>query len=122
MDSAIPTHSDLALIMSADIQLPPLDKDGHLVNYLDWTPEVACLLAARDQLELNDEHLKVLEGMREYYHRFEHAPATRPLIKFLMQTVSSDLTNAHLMALFNTGLVARTLARLAGLPKPANCL
>jgi len=39
-----------------------------------------------------------------------------------MQTVSSDLTNAHLMALFQTGLVARTLARLAGLPKPANCL
>ena len=103
-------------------ELPALDKDGHLVNHLDWTPEIARLLAARDQLVLGDEHLTVLEGMREYYRRFEHAPATRPLIKFLMQTISPELTNAHLMALFNTGLVARTLARLAGLPKPANCL
>jgi tRNA 2-thiouridine synthesizing protein E len=105
-----------------DQNLPALDKDGHLVNHLDWTPDVARLLAAREQLILSDEHLQVLQGMREYYRRFEHAPATRPLIKFLMQTVSADLTNAHLMALFNTGLVARTLARLAGLPKPANCL
>jgi len=103
-------------------KIPILDQDGHLVNHLDWTPDVARLLAARDQLVLGEEHFKVLEGMREYYRRFEHAPATRPLIKFLMQTVSSDLNNAHLMALFQTGLVARTLARLAGLPKPANCL
>ena len=103
-------------------KMPDLDKDGHLVNHLDWTPDIARLLAARDQLSLGDEHLKVLQGMREYYRRFEHAPATRPLIKFLIQTVSADLTNAHLMSLFNTGLVARTLARLAGLPKPANCL
>lgn len=106
----------------SNIQLPALDKDGHLVNHLDWTPDVARLLAARDQLILDDEHLKVLHGIREYYRRFEHAPATRPLIKFLMQTVSADLTNAHLMTLFNTGLVARTLARLAGVPKPSNCL
>ena len=105
-----------------DQNMPALDKEGHLINHLDWTPDVARLLAAREQLILSDEHFQVLEGMREYYRRFEHAPATRPLIKFLMQTVSADLTNAHLMALFNTGLVARTLARLAGLPKPANCL
>lgn len=106
----------------SEVQLPALDKDGHLVNHLEWTPAVARLLAARDQLHLSDEHLNVLQAMREYYRRFEHAPATRPLIKFLMQTVGHDCTNAHLMALFKTGLVARTLARLAGLPKPANCL
>lgn len=105
-----------------DIQMPALDKDGHLVNHQDWTPAIARLLAARDQLVLNDEHLRALNGMREYYYRFEHAPSTRPLIKFLMQTVSVDFTNAYLMAIFHTGLVARTLARLAGLPKPANCL
>jgi tRNA 2-thiouridine synthesizing protein E len=106
----------------SDIQMPALDPEGHLVNHQDWTPAIARLLAARDQLVLDDEHFTVLNGVRDYYRRFEHAPATRPLIKFLMQTVSADLTNAHLMALFNSGLVARTLARLAGLPKPANCL
>ncbi len=105
-----------------DTQMPALDKDGHLVNHQDWTPTVSQLLATRDQLTLNNDHFQVLYGIREFYRRFEHAPATRPLIKFLMQEVSVDFTNAYLMALFNTGLVARTLARLAGLPKPTNCL
>jgi len=103
-------------------ELPALDADGHLVNHLDWTPDVARLLAARDGLMLEAEQLLVLDAMREFYRRFEHAPATRPLIKFLQSTLGAEMSNAHLMALFNTGLVARTLARLAGLPKPANCL
>ncbi len=99
-----------------------LDADGHLIDYQEWTPEIAQLLASRDQLVLTEVHLQVLFAMRAFYARFEHAPATRPLIKFLLQTVGPEMTNAHLMALFNTGLVARTLARLSGLPKPANCL
>ncbi len=101
---------------------PPLDQDGHLVHHTDWTPTVAQWLADQSGLQLTDEHVQILMAMREFYQRFDHAPATRPLIKFLMQRIGSEMTNAHLMALFNTGLVARTLAKLAGLPKPANCL
>jgi tRNA 2-thiouridine synthesizing protein E len=103
-------------------ELPALDADGHLVNHLDWTAVVAQHLAARDGLTLETTHMQILDAMREFYRRFEHAPATRPLIKFLQLNLGPEMTNAHLMALFNTGLVARTLARLAGLPKPANCL
>ncbi|HFF4937178.1 TPA: sulfite reductase, partial [Acinetobacter baumannii] len=40
----------------------------------------------------------------------------------LMKTVSPDINNAVLQQKFNTGLVARHLSRLAGIPKPANCL
>ncbi|WP_407640777.1 TusE/DsrC/DsvC family sulfur relay protein [Aquirhabdus parva] len=104
------------------IEIPTVDSDGHLINHLEWTPEVAHLLAAHDDLVLTEVHLQVLFAMRIFYQRFEHAPATRPLIKFLLQSIGPEMTNAHLMALFNTGLVARTLARLSGLPKPANCL
>ncbi len=104
------------------IAMPEVDSDGHLINYLRWTPEVAQLLAAQDGLVLTEVHLQVLFAMRTFYQRFEHAPATRPLIKFLLQSIGPEMTNVHLMALFNTGLVARTLARLSGLPKPANCL
>jgi len=109
-------------ITSEPTTQPPLDQDGHLAQYSDWTPTVAQWLAEQYALQLTDEHLQVLMAMREFYQRFDHAPATRPLIKFLMQRLGSEMTNAHLMALFNTGLVARSLAKLAGLPKPANCL
>lgn len=98
------------------------DQDGHLQNYLQWTPEVAQLLAQKEGLTLTDHHLLVLNAVREFYNRFEYAPATRPLIKFLMKELGDHINNAQLMQDFQTGLVARTLARLAGLPKPANCL
>ncbi len=98
------------------------DQDGHLQNHLDWNPEIARLLAAKDGLSLDEQHLLVLSTVREFYKRFEYAPATRPLIKFLIKELGDHISNAQLMQDFQTGLVARTLARLAGLPKPANCL
>lgn len=104
------------------MNLPALDQDGHLCDHLAWSPEVAAQMAQLQALTLTQEHLTILLAMREFYERFQHAPATRPLIKFLGQQVDPTINNAYLMALFETGLVARTLARLAGLPKPANCL
>lgn len=98
------------------------DQDGHLNNHMDWNPDIARLLAAKDGLLLNEQHLLVLGTVREFYARFEYAPATRPLIKFLIKELGDHISNAQLMHDFQTGLVARTLARLAGLPKPANCL
>ena len=99
-----------------------LDEDGHLQNHLDWSPEVAQLMAQKEDLALNHSHIEILLTVREFYQRFGYAPATRPLIKFLIKQLGEHISNAQLMQDFKTGLVARTLARLAGLPKPANCL
>lgn len=97
-----------------------LDQDGHLVDYTIWNQEIAQMLA--DTLELTDWHFQILEAIRQFYQQFGHAPATRPLIKYLIKTVDADINNAVLQQQFNTGLVARHLSKLAGIPKPANCL
>ncbi len=99
-----------------------LDEDGHLQNHLDWSAEVAQIMATKEGLTLTHSHLEILLAVRDFYTRFGYAPATRPLIKFLIKQLGSHISNAQLMQDFQTGLVARTLARLAGLPKPANCL
>ena len=99
-----------------------LDQDGHLVDYTLWNEDVAQQLANSLDLQLEAWHLEVLHAVREFYQQFGHSPATRPLIKFLMKTVSPEINNAILQESFNTGLVARHLSRLAGVPKPANCL
>lgn len=100
-----------------------LDNDGHLVNHLSWNPQVAQTLANDLDIELTDTHMEILYGVRMFYQRFEHAPATRPLIKFLIQYLPQQpISNQYLQEIFNTGLVARHLSRLAGLPKPTNCL
>lgn len=99
-----------------------LDQDGHLVDYTIWNESVAQELARKLDLELTPWHFQILHAVRQFYHQFGHSPATRPLIKFLMKTVSSDINNAVLQEQFKTGLVARHLSRLAGIPKPPNCL
>lgn len=99
-----------------------LDQDGHLVDYTIWNEDVAQQLAQSLDLELTAWHFEILQAIRQFYHQFGHSPATRPLIKFLMKSVSPDINNAVLQDKFQTGLVARHLSRLAGIPKPANCL
>ena len=99
-----------------------LDQDCHLVDYTIWNEAIAQELANTLTLELTAWHFEVLHAVRQFYQQFGHSPATRPLIKFLMKTVSSDINNAVLQYKFNTGLVARHLSRLAGIPKPPNCL
>ncbi|WP_372402988.1 TusE/DsrC/DsvC family sulfur relay protein [Acinetobacter piscicola] len=99
-----------------------LDQDGHLVDYTIWNEDVAQQLAQSLNLELTAWHFEILQAVRQFYHQFGHSPATRPLIKFLMKSVSADINNALLQDKFQTGLVARHLSRLAGIPKPANCL
>ena len=100
-----------------------LDQDGHLCDHAIWTPDVAQRLADTLDVTLTDEHLQILQQVRAFFEKFNHAPATRPLIKWLQKTLpEQDIGNQKLQQLFNTGLVARHVNRLAGLPKPPNCL
>lgn len=99
-----------------------LDQDGHLVDYTIWNETVAQTLAKSLAIELTPWHFEVLLAVRQFYAQFGHSPSTRPLIKFLMKTVNPEINNTILQERFNTGLVARHLSRLAGVPKPANCL
>ena len=100
-----------------------LDAEGHLQDHNDWSPNVAQTLADTLEVTLTDEHLHILEQVRGFHAQFNHPPATRPLIKYLQkQLPDADISNQKLQRLFNTGLVARHVNRLAGLPKPPNCL
>lgn len=99
-----------------------LDQDGHLVDAQIWTREIAKQLATTLDLELTDWHFNILIALRNFYQEYGYAPTTRPLIKYLNKMVNPEISNQLLMERFNTGLVARHLTRLAGLPKPPNCL
>ena len=100
-----------------------LDSDGHLCDHTLWTPQVAQQLADTLEVQLTDEHLAILTQVRQFFDTFNHPPATRPLIKWLQKTLPEHgISNQKLQQLFNTGLVARHVNRVAGLPKPPNCL
>jgi len=102
--------------------LPRCDKEGFLLDLNDWSAEIADLLAAREGLLLNDAHWEVLCLIRDFYQRTEMAPAMRPLIKLAYDAWGPERgSSIYLMTLFG-GSPAMTAAKIAGLPRPTNCL
>ncbi|WP_028292792.1 TusE/DsrC/DsvC family sulfur relay protein [Oceanobacter kriegii] len=102
--------------------LPPVDKDGFLVNLADWTPEVAQQLALADNIELTPEHWEIIEQLQAFYREFDLSPAMRPLSKYLKANLGPEKASSiYLLKLF-PGSPAKLGARIAGLPRPENCL
>ncbi|KJH82832.1 TusE/DsrC/DsvC family sulfur relay protein [Stutzerimonas stutzeri] len=99
-----------------------VDQDGFLVNLEDWSEPVATALAEAEGLSLETEHWEILHLLREFYREFQLAPATRPLIKYTALKLGPEKGNSmHLNRLFK-GTPAKLAAKLAGLPKPSNCI
>ena len=99
-----------------------LDMHGFLQNLDDWSPEVATVLASQEGITLSAAHWEILELLRSFYSEFQLSPATRPLIKYAAARLGPEKGNSlHLNLLFK-GTPAKLAAKLAGLPKPTNCL
>lgn len=102
--------------------LPPLDRDGNLANLADWNENIAHTLAESEGIELCAEHWEVLEVLRAFHARFELSPDNRALVKAVRTALGEEKGRSiHLMRLFG-GSPAKTCARIAGLPRPTNCL
>jgi tRNA 2-thiouridine synthesizing protein E len=99
-----------------------LDKDGYLEDLNAWSAEVAESLALEEDIVLTPDHWEILTLLREFYQEFQLSPATRPLVKYTALKLGPEKGNSlHLNRLFN-GTPAKLAAKLAGLPKPTNCL
>lgn len=99
-----------------------LDNDGHLVKLTDWNRGIAEHLAHQEGILLNDAHWEIIDLLRQFYSDFDLSPAMRPLIKYTAKKLCQQKGNSlYLMQLF-PGSPARLAAKIAGLPRPANCL
>lgn len=99
-----------------------VDKEGFLRNLSDWTPEVAKQLAEKDGISLNDDHWEIIAILRDFYTTYEISPAMRILVKCVKEQLGDDKGNSiHLLKLF-PGSPAKLASKIAGLPKPTNCL
>jgi tRNA 2-thiouridine synthesizing protein E len=99
-----------------------LDKHGFLKNRQAWTSELATVFATEEGITLQDEHWEVIYLLREYFEEFDASPANRALVKYVkLKLGPSKGSSIYLMSLF-PGSPARVGSRIAGLPKPKNCL
>lgn len=100
----------------------PLDKDGNLANLQDWSEEVAYALARQSQIELTAAHWEVLNLVREFYKRRGLSPVMRILVKLIERELGPSKGNSlYLLKLFPES-PAREASRIAGLPRPVNCM
>ncbi len=89
--------------------------DGHLVDATAWTPHLGETLAAVQGLTLTAAHWSVLEAARAEFASTQQSPNIRRL------TQVTGLSTKDLYVLFPKA-PGRTIAKVAGLPKPAGCL
>lgn len=98
------------------------DAEGFLLNLDDWSPEVAAELAQQEGIQLTDQHWEILRLLRQFYQEFDISPAMRPLSKYIKTHLGSDkAASIYLLTLF-PGSPAKVAAKIAGLPRPENCL
>jgi len=99
-----------------------VDEEGFLKNISDWSREVAEGMAAQDGIELEQAHWKVITFLRDYYFKYQIAPAIRVLSREIGKRLGADKGNTrYLNQLFSFG-PAKQACRYAGLPKPTGCV
>ena len=71
-----------------------LDSDGYLSVLDDWNNSAAHELAALESIHLTQDHWELIELVRRYYQEFDHAPAMRPLVKWIKLESGPDKGNS----------------------------
>lgn len=96
--------------------------EGFLVARSDWTPRVAQALAMAHSIELNPAHWELMQLVQQYCDEGNEPPSMRELVGEIRCRLGPDKAKSiYLMKLFGPS-PAKMAARLAGLPKPKNCL
>ncbi|MBF0626678.1 MAG: TusE/DsrC/DsvC family sulfur relay protein [Magnetococcales bacterium] len=98
-----------------------LNLSGYLVNPADWNPEVAAMIAQRENVEMTEAHWAVVEILRAYYEEYKIVPMIRTLLKAVGKRMGQEKANLrYLYDLYPCGPVMQAL-KIAGLPMPCSC-
>jgi len=94
------------------------DSEGYLVDPLDWDENVAMVLAQQEEIELGDEHWRIIRFMRKYYDEHQIAADARFVKKLLADELGYGKTaGSRLFQLFPYGYVKQA-CKIAGMKRP----
>ena len=102
---------------------PERYNEGFLEDAATWTDEVAWEIAQEDDIELTEKHWEIIYFLRNFYKQHEISPpSNRLFVKAVREALGDEKGDSiYLMTLF-PGTPAKTACRIAGLPRPTNCL
>lgn len=98
------------------------NAEGFVLDARLWTPRVGEALAVAHGVDLSPDHWEILNLLRAYVDAGNEPPSMRVLSGEIRQRLGPEKAKSlYLMKLFGAS-PAKMAARLAGLPKPKNCL
>ncbi|HUW77380.1 MAG TPA: TusE/DsrC/DsvC family sulfur relay protein [Candidatus Nanopelagicaceae bacterium] len=92
-----------------------VNEEGFLTEYDEWNEEIAKVLAKQIDVEMTDEHWKIIKFLREDY-KTEGETATSRRV----QTVGGVPVKEQFVLFPKKP--AKKMAYIAGLPKPKGCV
>lgn len=102
-------------VVAAVIEGVGFTTDGHLADAKEWTESLAGRLAEAQGIELDEARWAIVRFARGDFESTGMSPNIRRL------TQGANVTTKDLYMLFPKA-PARTIAKIAGIPKPAGCI
>ncbi|MDA2987490.1 MAG: TusE/DsrC/DsvC family sulfur relay protein [Actinomycetota bacterium] len=92
-----------------------VDDEGFMTQYDQWDEDIASALAAAIDVDLTDEHWKVINFLREDFKEKGETPTIRRV------STAGGVDTKKLFQLFPKK-PAKKMSYIAGLPKPHGCV
>ena len=92
-----------------------VDDEGFMTQYDQWDEDIASALAAAIDVDLTDEHWKVINFLREDFQEKGETPTIRRV------STAGGVDTKKLFQLFPKK-PAKKMSYIAGLPKPHGCV
>ena len=110
------------MALTIDQQRIETTSEGFLCKKEDWSIVVGNALAEAHGIELTQEHWELILLLRSYCAHGNEPPSMREYAALIRSELGADKARSiYMMKLFGAS-PAKMAARLAGLPKPKNCL
>lgn len=98
------------------------DNQGFLLDFESWDIDFCKLVAANESISLTQEHMLVIDFLRNYYTENKKSPAIRELVKALKEKHGEKIGSSLYLQILFPASPAVQAAKLAGLPKPKRCI
>lgn len=99
-----------------------VDREGYLKQFDQWTPEWAQTTAEQASIMLTSSHWIIIQILRDFYCAYQLVPSMRVWSKIIREKIGEEYASTlYLSQLFSTHPL-KVAARIAGLPKPKQCL
>ena len=102
--------------------IPMIEESNYLSDLAPWSNTLAKELAISERLEIDKDHIEILITARSFYSQYGFSPSMRPLCKIVTEHLGVAKGRSMYLNQLFPGSPARIIAKLAGLPKPKNCI